>query len=190
MCRDRNCLGFGWSTWTFISVSGSKFSTLCSVGYVQNHTRGIYRGYYPTKNFCKFCRTFIPVPGTSVSSVRPCHKYPGYGYSILYLPGTSVSSVRQCHNTPNICEFCNTFVPVPGTFVSSVRSPYTLTRNFCDFCKTVAQYPGYGCTYQVCYNTGGAQYSFRFITKSALCIMTSCLVSHTMYISSTEQQHV
>ena len=35
-----------------------------------NHTRGIYLGYYPTKNFCEFCRTFIPVPGTSGSSVR------------------------------------------------------------------------------------------------------------------------
>ena len=36
-----------------------------------NHTRGVYPGYYPTKNFCEFCiyRTFIPVPGTSGSSV-------------------------------------------------------------------------------------------------------------------------
>ena len=30
-----------------------------------------------------FYRTFIPIPGTSVSSVRQCHKYPGYGYSIF-----------------------------------------------------------------------------------------------------------
>ena len=31
------------------------------------------RGYYPTKIFCKLCRTFIPVSGTSRSSV-------GYSY--------------------------------------------------------------------------------------------------------------
>ena len=54
-----------------------------------NHTRGVYPGYYPTKNFCEFCRTFIPVPGTSVSSVRPCH------------------------NTRNFWKFCKTFIPVP-----------------------------------------------------------------------------
>ena len=30
----------------------------------------IYPGYDPTKKFRKFCRTSIPVPGTSVSSVR------------------------------------------------------------------------------------------------------------------------
>ena len=117
-------------------VMGKVFPRLCSVGYVQNHTRGIYRRYYPTKNFCKFCRTFIPVPGTcvgyvrhshpypeSASSVRPCHKYPGYGYSFFYLPGTSVTSVRPCHNTRNFRDVC------------------TRTRNFCEFCTPVPQYP-------------------------------------------------
>ena len=48
-----------------------------------NHTRGIYRGYYPTNNCCKFCRTFIPVPGTSGSSVRPWPQYPRYRYSMF-----------------------------------------------------------------------------------------------------------
>ena len=75
------------------------FARLCSVGYVRNHTRGFYPGYYPTKNFCKLCRTFIPVPGSYVSSVLHTH-------------------------TRTSCEFCNTCVPVPGTCVSSVRSPY------------------------------------------------------------------
>ena len=78
-------------------MTPSYFTRLCSVGYVRHHTRGIYPGYYPTKNFCKFYRTFISVPGTSVSSVRPCHKYPGYGYSI-FIPAR------------NFCEFCT---PVP-----------------------------------------------------------------------------
>ena len=51
--------------------------------YLQNRTRGVYPGYYPTKNMWEFCTTLIPVPGTSVSSVRPFHKYQGYGYSIF-----------------------------------------------------------------------------------------------------------
>ena len=50
--------------------SHPNFPSLCSVGYVQNHTRGIYPGHYPTNSFCKLCRAFIPVPGTSVRSVR------------------------------------------------------------------------------------------------------------------------
>ena len=79
------------------------FARLGSVGYAQT-------GYYPTKNFCEFCRTFILVPGTSGSSVRQCHKYPGYGYIIFT---TYVSSVRPCHNTLNFCEFCNTSIPYP-----------------------------------------------------------------------------
>ena len=93
----------------------------CSLGYLQNHTRGIYPAYYPTKNFCKFCRTFIPVPGTSVRSVRPCHNTRGTGTAFVYLPGTSVRSGRPCHNTRNFWKFCRTFIPVPETSVSFVR---------------------------------------------------------------------
>ena len=36
-----------------------------------------------TRNFCEFCGTFIPVPRTYVSSVRPVPQYPGYGYNIF-----------------------------------------------------------------------------------------------------------
>ena len=53
---------------------------------------------------------FIPVPGTSGSPVRQCHKYPGYGHIIFIM---YVSSVRPCHNTRSFCEFCNTFVQYP-----------------------------------------------------------------------------
>ena len=42
----------------------------------------------------------------------------------MYAPGTSVSSVRPRHNTRNLCEFCNTSVPVPETSGSTVRLPY------------------------------------------------------------------
>ena len=89
-----------------------------------NHTRGIYPGYYPTKDSCKFCKAFIPVPGTSVSSVRPCHNTRSTGTAFSYLPGTSASSVCPCHTTRNFCEFCNFYVSVPGTSVSAVRTPY------------------------------------------------------------------
>ena len=91
-----------------------------SVGYTQNHTRGIYPGYYPTKKLCTICRTLIPVPGTSGCSARRCHKDPGYGYSMFIPAGTSGSSVRPCHNTRNFWKFCDTFIPLPGTSVSSV----------------------------------------------------------------------
>ena len=108
---------------------------LCSVGYVQNHTRGIYPGYHPTKNFCKFCRTFIPVPETSVSSVRLSNPYPELcelctplpqipGVRVqhfVYLPGPSASSSRRCHKTRNFYDF------------------RTRTRNFYKFCKTPLQ---------------------------------------------------
>ena len=77
-----------------------------------------------TRNFCELCRTFIPVPGTSVSSGRPVQQYPGYGYIVFYPPRTSVSSVRPSHNTRNFCELCNTSIPVPETSGSSVRLPY------------------------------------------------------------------
>ena len=55
-----------------------------------NHTRDVYPGYYPdTKNFCKFCRTFIPVPGTSGSSVRQSvPQIPGvHAYHFFISPG-------------------------------------------------------------------------------------------------------
>ena len=95
-------------------------------------------GYYPcpellwvlynirtrTKNFCEFCTTFIPVPGTSLRSVRPCHNTQGTGTAFSHLPGTSVSSVRPRRNTRNFCKFFKTFIPVPGTSVSSLRHSY------------------------------------------------------------------
>ena len=71
------------------------FRSACRV-----HTKP-YPGYLlrvlPYKNFCNFCRTLIPVPGTSGSSVRPYH------------------------NTRNFWMFRKTFIPVPGTCVSSGR---------------------------------------------------------------------
>ena len=91
--RTRNVCEF---CTTFIPVPQLSIFVL-SVGYTQNHTRGIYPGYYPANNFCNFCRTLRPVPGTSESSVRRCHKDPGYGYS-MFIPAR------------NFWKFCT---PVP-----------------------------------------------------------------------------
>ena len=96
----------------------------------------------PYKNFCEICRTFIPVPGTSVSSARHSYPYPellsalyaratntrGTGTAFLYLPGTCVSSVRPCHNTRNLWEF--------------YKHIHTRTPNFWKFCKTPIPLPG------------------------------------------------
>ena len=56
------------------------------------------------------------------------------------VPGTSVSSLRPCHNTRNFLKSCKTFILVPELlFVLS--DIHTGTRKFCEFC---IQYPGYG----------------------------------------------
>ena len=71
-----------------------------------------------TRNLCEFCTPRATIPG-----VRVQH--------FLYAPGTSVSSVLPCHNTRSFCEFCNTSIRVPETSVSSVRLlyPYPETTN-------------------------------------------------------------
>ena len=61
------------------------------------------RPCHNTWNFCEFCATFIPVPGTSISSVPPSHKIRGTGTPLVHLPRTSASSIRPCHNTRYFC---------------------------------------------------------------------------------------
>ena len=132
-------------------------------------TRGIYPGYCPTKNFCKFCRTFtpvpgnlwkfcgafIPVPGISASSVRPWPQYPGYGYSTfcarsvksvssvrpVTILGASGSCVRLTYPYPDFCKFCKIPIPLPGTSVTSVTS-VRLWRNTRGTGMPLLQYPG------------------------------------------------
>ena len=77
----------------------------------------IYPGITSTRNFCKFCRAVIPVPGSPVSSVRPCH------------------------NTRNFWKFCETFKPVPELLLI-LLDIHTRTRNFCEFCAPRATIPG------------------------------------------------
>ena len=99
-----------------------------SVGYTQNHTRGIHPGYYPTKNHCNFCGTLIHAPGTSGSSVRRCHKDPAYGYSMF-------THIR------NFSKFCSP-VPQYPEVLKVLQDVHTRARNFCEFCKTRATTPG------------------------------------------------
>ena len=54
-----------------------------------------------TRNFSESCTTFIPVPETSISSVRPSHN----------TRGTGTYNIRS-HNR-NFCEFCTTSIPHP-----------------------------------------------------------------------------
>ena len=125
---------------------------------------GLPGGRWPSENMpCKFDGTLhfksnsspeavylpgylLPVPGTSVGSVRQCHKYPGCGTAFSYLSGTratilgfSGSSVRLLYPYPELLEvlydmhtrtrpellkFCKNSIPVPETSASCVRLPY------------------------------------------------------------------
>ena len=90
---------------------------LCSLGYVQDHTPGITR----TRNSCKFCTAFIPVPGSYVSSVHPWRDTRGMGMPLQKYPGAGTYGyrVRVQHpcTHPGLCDFYKTSIPVPGTSV-------------------------------------------------------------------------
>ena len=100
--------------------------SVCTV--YTNHTRVIYPGYCPTKSFCNFCKTLIPVAGTSRSSVRRRQKDPGYGYSMFTL-------VR------NFWNFC-TPVPQYPQDLEVLNDFNTRTWSVCEFCKICATIPG------------------------------------------------
>ena len=51
---------------------------VCSAGYVQSRTRGIYPVITGTRHLCGFCKRFIPVHENPVTYVRgsyPCPKF-------------------------------------------------------------------------------------------------------------------
>ena len=149
---------FWFLPWAADLILLSSKGVLCRVR--TNRTRGIYPGYYRTKNFCKVL-SGIPVPGTSAYSARQLYIYPellgimyarghntrGTDWAACLCPlGTCVCSVRLWYNTSNFWKFCTTSAPEHKTSGSSVN-PHTRTRKKCDFCKTVAKYPGYGNTF-------------------------------------------
>ena len=100
----------------------------------------IYPGITSTRNFCKFCRAVIPVPGSPVSSVRPCH------------------------NTRNFWKFCETFKPVPELLLI-LLDIHTRTRNFCEFCAPRATIPGVRVQHLL-YSSGTSMSSVRPCLKS------------------------
>ena len=119
-----------------------------------------YPGITRSRSFCELCTAFkhvskqlrlfctksIPVSGTSVASIVPCHNTRGTGTSFVYQVGTYVCSVRPCHNTRDFWNFCKTFMPVPGTSVSSVRCSYLYTELLWDLHATCHNTGGYGCS--------------------------------------------
>ena len=102
------------------------------VGYVQNHTRGIYQGITLQRTSVSCVRHSYPYPELLYVLYARGHNTRGTGAAIIYLPGTYVSSVRPSPVAQypgyaysiflparNFCEFCKTFMFVPGTSVSS-----------------------------------------------------------------------
>ena len=131
---------------------------------------GIYPGYYPTYNFCKFCRTFIPVPGTSGCSVTPVPQYPGYGRTACFVPAR------------NFCEFC-TLVPQYPELLEVLYDFRTRTRNFWNFCKISVPLPGTSVTsVRLWHNTRGTgMYAFVAI-PGELCIHSGLIRRvHSLY---------
>ena len=66
---------------------------------------------------CTACIACICFPSLFVVFSRP---WGGFSRVLLItVPGTSMSSIKRPY--PNLREFCATSIPVPGTYVSSVR---------------------------------------------------------------------
>ena len=183
----------GWEGMKFtdkMKFTGRKYvPRLCSVGYLQHNTRGIYHWYYPTKdfckfsttfvprtrNFCKFCTTFIPVPVTSLSTVLP---------PVPQIPGVREKHFCTCRELLWVLQARAT---IPGTSVSSVTS-HAITRNFCDFYKTVSQYPGYG--YNTTITMPGDPGIHSDLTPRAHYALQYNVMSRQSNTPNTEPQHV
>ena len=96
---------------------------------------GYFPGYYPCRKFCKFCTIFIPVPGASVSYVRPWYNTRGKGMPSKKNAGCGYGCGYNIPiPTRNFSEFCTASIPVPGTSVSEKVM----------FCRVRTEpYPGY-----------------------------------------------
>ena len=62
-------------------------------------------------------------------------------YRVLPVPGTSVSPVRPYYNTPNFRKFCKNFIPILELLLV-LYDIHTRTRNLCEFCTPRATIPG------------------------------------------------
>ena len=120
-------------------------------GYGYAHLMTLGRGYryghnvcIPTRNFCEFCKTCIPVPGTFVSSVRLSYPHPsvcsvnserprrntrGTGMPLSNTRVRVRIRVQHSCTSAEILEFYETFILAPGTPVSCVRFPYPYAKH-------------------------------------------------------------
>ena len=107
-----------------------------------------------TRDFCEFCTT-LPVPGTSLSSIRHPYPYPNFFTFVLSVGYTQNNTRSICPRyclLNNLCNFRRTRIPVPGTSGSFVRrcqndlgyghSMFLPARNFWKFCTPVPQRAG------------------------------------------------
>ena len=108
---------------TFIPVP-ELYIFVLSVGYTQNHTRGITPGITLQTTSVTPVGHLYPNPELLEVLYAGATKTPSTGTACLYMPGTSGSYVRPCHNTRKFWKFGKTFIPVPGTSGSSVRLSY------------------------------------------------------------------
>ena len=121
-CRRCTCL------WTVCNkkVGENRKLMFCKVS--TEPYPGYFPGYYPCRNFCMFCTTFIPVPGASVSYVRHPNPYPKLAY-LLYARAT-IPGVRVylSHNTRGTGADSGFSSGVPGILrilTSRPSSPFT-----------------------------------------------------------------
>ena len=105
-------------TWYFTGIYLPNISRLCFLGYVQNHTRGIYPGYYPTKNFCMSARDFCKF----CTNIHTCTRnFCKLGTPMPQIPGVWVQHFYTC---PKLVWVLYARATIPGTSVSSVTRPY------------------------------------------------------------------
>ena len=118
---------------------------------------GIYPGYYPTKNLCKFCRTFIPVPGTFGSSLHDIHTRTPEILEVLYARDHNTRGTGTACFVParNFREFC-TPAPQHRELVEVLQDFRIRTRNFWKICKIPIPLPGTSATrVRLWHNTRG-----------------------------------
>ena len=81
----------------------------------------MYNIHTRVRNVCELCTAFITATEASIISVRLCHITAGTGTTFVYLPRTSLICARLHYRARNVCDFCTTSIPVPGTSVRSAR---------------------------------------------------------------------
>ena len=90
--------------------------------------RTVPGGNTRTRHFCGFCKRFIPVPGTSVSSVRFSYPYQQLLRdleTIIPVPGVRLRILYPC---PKPLWVLYSTHSIPETCLTSIRGPYTYPK--------------------------------------------------------------